>query len=293
MGELPGAPAATLIAASKARKDAASLEAEMREDARQMAVGATVGAGLRGSSVGLDRLIGMLETPEGRRLMGGDKARGIAPVAPELIGRLRDARPQAIKQREMDEQEAALVDQELAESIEAMKRRRAKRIREGNQLEKNLNIESGINARAFDAAQRLKGNMGAQVEEKPVQVPPTPVSPFQRRQEAFRRLQGNRAMGIADQIAGVRPDLNPDQVMRAASAASNMTKQGWNQNFAIQRALYMVNQEILRSMQMMAGQQAGLMGGFQQQGQRARGIQRSMQQKRPSLLRAPMGGFGR
>lgn len=117
----------TMANADQARRQAESLEAQIREDARQSAVGATVGSALRGGDQGIADLLMMLQSPEGRKLMQGDRAKGILPVDPRMIGRLREARPAGINAQEEFEQEAAVIDTELNESIEAMKRQRKAR----------------------------------------------------------------------------------------------------------------------------------------------------------------------
>ncbi len=129
---MPGMDAAQAFSiemgARAAKADADALEAEIRTTARNSAVDQSISSALRGGPQGVQNLLGVLGTEEGKRLAKeGDKKLGILPVDKSLMNRLREATPERIEVAEDSEQEEVANDQVLADQIASMKAARQAR----------------------------------------------------------------------------------------------------------------------------------------------------------------------
>lgn len=82
-----------------------TLRAEIEREAEGRVRSDLLESSLKGNEENLDRLITLLETATGRRLLGGDAASGILPMGKDFVESLRQSRPGAI--RAVEEEEAA------------------------------------------------------------------------------------------------------------------------------------------------------------------------------------------
>jgi hypothetical protein len=100
-------------------------EAKIRRDAEMAMRSEVAEAPLRGNTAALDRLIRLLESPEGRQLAAqGDRAKGILPVDPLFMHRLRESTPDMIKFFEDLKKDAAEWEREGSKVVAIQEKRR-------------------------------------------------------------------------------------------------------------------------------------------------------------------------